>query len=262
MKKLKIMMIVGIVGSMLLMQGCGDSSANNAAKKTSNKATVDVSGVVMSSNVENIMLDLPMGANAKINKVLVKQGQKIKKGDKLMELDLSDYNNLIATKEDDLESARLSLKDMPDGNAKKAQQKKIDSAEKELAASKAKVKRSFFADNNIVSDMDNAIVGDLGYKNGDTFVATPKGLTIMDVSKLYVRAKVDEEFIKDVKEGRDVTIVPAADSTKQYKGKVTMVASEAINENGEVYIPVEISIDNNDGLLMPNYNVDLSISKK
>jgi HlyD family secretion protein len=76
---------------------------------------------------------------------------------------------------------------------------------------------------------------------------------------MIVRANVSEEFIKDVNLGLKVEIIPVADKSKKYNGTVMMIASRAVVQNGETVIPIEISVDNNDGFLMPEYNVDVEI---
>ena len=59
-----------------------------------------------------------------------------------------------------------------------------------------------------------------------------------------------------------VTIKVVADTSKKYTGKVMSMPSSAITANGETYLLVQISIDNKDEFLLPNYNVDLEISRK
>jgi multidrug resistance efflux pump len=81
----------------------------------------------------------------------------------------------------------------------------------------------------------------------------------MNLDGMVVRANVSEEFIKDVKSGLKVEIIPVADKSKKYNGTVKMIASRAEVQNGETVIPIEISIDDNDGFLMPEYNVDVEI---
>ena len=81
----------------------------------------------------------------------------------------------------------------------------------------------------------------------------------MKLNSLLVESNVPEEFIKDVKIGSMVTIIPQADKSKEYSGKVTYISNNAEDKNGETTVLVEISIDNNDGFLMPNFNVNLEI---
>ena len=80
-------------------------------------------------------------------------------------------------------------------------------------------------------------------------------------STLIIEADVSEEFIKDVKIGDNAAIISLADPSKEYKGKSTTISNMAVKKNGETIVPVEISIDNNDGFLLPNFNVDVEIVK-
>jgi multidrug resistance efflux pump len=104
------------------------------------------------------------------------------------------------------------------------------------------------------------MVFDIGYREGD--IATPerKLLSIANLDSIIVQANVVEEFIKDVKVGAEVTIIPQADKTKTYKGKVIYISSKAILDNGVTEVPTHISIDSKDGFLLPGFNVDVKIN--
>ena len=83
----------------------------------------------------------------------------------------------------------------------------------------------------------------------------------MDLDTLIIEANVSEEFIKDIKIGSKVDIILLADSSKEYKGTVSKISNMAIKENGETVVPIEISVDNKDNFLRPNFNVDVKIYK-
>lgn len=265
MKRFKIITVVCVTAVMLFAAGCGkakDTSkdAKPAAAKAA-KNTVEASGTVKASDIKNIVIDMPMGGQAKVSKVLVKDGQKVNKGDKLVELDLSDYNALITQKSKAIDADWSLRKDMVTSNQKNAQSLKIAAQQAELDALKAKTNKSYISGSNIVCDIDNAVVSDIGYFQGDIVGAQQKVLSLLDLKNLYVIANIDEEFIKDVEEGRSVTIIPKSDRSSKFNGKVTKVLSQAIKQNGETSIPVEIAIENNNGKLLPNYSVDIEISK-
>jgi multidrug resistance efflux pump len=124
---------------------------------------------------------------------------------------------------------------------------------------KQKLAQPYIKGQDIISDVDNGVVYDLGYSDGDIISPSKKVLSIMNLDGMIVKANVAEEFIKDVKPGQKAEIIPVADKSKKYTGTVTMIASRAQVQNGETVIPVEITIDNNDGFLMPEYNVDVEI---
>lgn len=325
---------------------CGKKEKPAAAPiavETVKENTVEAFGVVKASDIHNVNL----GFIAAVAKVAAKEGQKIKKGDILMTLDLQDYLAEISAKEHDLNAVRLEIKKLqsklleadtskskdPDvrklindvafakqeydkmmreyvdkqelfnsgaiskyeleefnkalqakkkanldleyslemtthdkqlGNTEISanmaiQAEKAAALEREIAAMKDKLSKSYMNGENIVSDVDNGVVFDLGYQAGDIISTSKKAMSIMNLDGMIVRANVSEEFIKDVKLGAKVNIIPVADKSKQYTGVVTLIANKAEVQNGETVIPVEISIDNNDGFLMPEYNVDVEI---
>ena len=139
------------------------------------------------------------------------------------------------------------------------QNEKAAAAESEIRQMKNKINRSFISGNNIICTVENGIVYDIGYKAGDKINPEKKLLSLMDMDTIVVKADVAEEFIKDVKLGAGVEIIPAADKSRQYHGKIAAIAKKAVEKNGETVIPVEISIDDKDSFLLPNFNVDVRI---
>ncbi|WP_027622196.1 HlyD family secretion protein [Acetivibrio clariflavus] len=124
-----------------------------------------------------------------------------------------------------------------------------------------KVNKSYIIQNTIVSDVDNAIVYGLNCVKGESVQNSKRLFSLVNINSIVVEANVPEEFINDIKLNSEVTIIPQADKTKEYKGKVTYISNIASSENGETTVMIEANIDNNDGFLMPNFNVDLKISK-
>lgn len=264
MKKYKSHLIIVIAGIMLFTSACSKTKDNKsdiqpaAAKPVKN--VIEATGTVNCNIVKNIVIDLPMGAQAKLEKLLVKEGQRVEKNDKLVELDLSDFKALITQKSKIIEADKLLKKDMATQNQKDVQSLKIAAEEAELNALKEKLNKSYFNGNSIISDIDNGVVFDIGYKVGDVIGTQQTLLSLMDLKSIYINANIDEEFIKDVKEGSNVVVIPKFDSTLKLSGKVTKILNKAAKQNGETTIPVEISVENSEKLL-PNYGVDIEISK-
>lgn len=136
---------------------------------------------------------------------------------------------------------------------------KAAAAESEIRQMKDKINRSHMSGNNIICTVENGIVYDIGYRTGDRINIDKKLLSLMDLDTKVVKADVAEEFIKDVKRGAKVEIIPAADKSRQYYGKVISIAGKASAKNGETVIPVEISVEDKDGFLLPDFNVDVRI---
>jgi HlyD family secretion protein len=68
--------------------------------------SIDIFGKITTSNITNVYIDFP----AKVEKVHVIEGQKVKLGDQLVTLSIKDYESQIRAKESDLEYARYDLK--------------------------------------------------------------------------------------------------------------------------------------------------------
>jgi multidrug resistance efflux pump len=143
----------------------------------------------------------------------------------------------------------------------KVQQEKIASLEYGIQTLKDKVAKSYIVQNQIVSDVKSGVVYEIGYKVGDIVNNEKKVLSLMDLNSVVVEANVSEEFIKDVKLNAKVVISPIADASKEYKGSVVAISDMAVKQNGETVIPVQISIENIDGFLRPNFNVNVDIAK-
>jgi multidrug efflux pump subunit AcrA (membrane-fusion protein) len=269
MKKTKISIILIALGTTLALTACGSSGATNNGKKptTTTKQTsnaIDASGTVEASNVENISLNFSEEATPTVTKINVKEGQTVKKGDTLATLDMTNYNDTIASKQRAIDADVDTKKTLQTDDEKKIQQDKIDSEQDELNSLEAGPGLSHVSGNAVVSDMDNAVVTNVaGSSSSLGQSASPSSIvTLEDLNSLYIQANVSEDFINSVAVGKTVTITSTSDPNTKLTGKVTSIASEAVlDKNGDTNVPVNISIDNNNGKLFPNYNVDVEISK-
>lgn len=345
----KIKKITAIILTLIMILGVSACSkpdkqaTTEAAPVQVKENSVEAFGVVKATDVHNVNISF----DATVDRVAVREGQKIKKGDVLMTLNIEDYMTLINAKQHEVNAIRLEIKKLqskiieadisksndPDvkklandlkyakqvydniikehadkqelyqsgaiskyeldefakivENRKKdavdlsysldiamhdkqignkelrdnitIQQEKAAALDKEISAMKEKLNQTYIKGKEIISDVDNGVVFELGYIDGDIVSPAKKALSIMNLDELIVRANVSEEFIKDIKLGQKVEIIPVADKSKKYNGTVKMIANRAEVQNGETVIPVEISIDSNDGFLMPEYNVDVEI---
>jgi HlyD family secretion protein len=182
--------------------------------------------------------------------------------------ELDDFRDQVKVKEKVVTDIKLSFGQSAEVTNIGVQSEKVSVLEYDLNRMKDKLNQSFLQGNIIVSDYSNAVVYDVncaaGYSVGTSDEygnAQQKLLSIMDLGSLYISAAVAEEFIKDVRIGAAVTILPVADNTRKYHGEIIRIADMAVKENGETNVAVEISLDNPDGFLRPNFNVDVEIAK-
>jgi len=137
----------------------------------------------------------------------------------------------------------------------------VTSKELDLIAMQKKMDKSYLNGDGIVADVSNGVVTEIGCVQGD-IITTNEGkklLSILNKDSVVIEANVAEEFIKDVRIGAEVSIIPQADKARTYKGKVMSIAEKAVLKNNETIIPVRISIENPDSFLLPEFNVDVKI---
>ncbi|MDO0824250.1 HlyD family secretion protein [Desulfosporosinus nitroreducens] len=138
---------------------------------------------------------------------------------------------------------------------------RVTSLELDIKAMQEKMNKSYISRNDILTDVPNGVVSEIGCVQGDIITDPEKKLlSILNKDRLVVEANVAEEFIKDVKIGAEVTINPQADKSRNYQGKVLFIADKAVLKNNETIIPVRISIENPDSFLLPEFNVDVKIN--
>lgn len=89
-------------------------------------------------------------------------------------------------------------------------------------------------------------------------------LSIANLNKLIVNANIEEYDAPQVKVGQSVTMTSDGLEGKTYTGTVTKVSTSAsdasTNSGTETVVPIEISVDNPDGILKPGFNLDLEIT--
>jgi len=346
MMKKRVLLLL-LAGTVALTSACSKQvnteAAAQAAPAPELKKAVEAYGVVEAGDIKNINLDF----DAVVKQIAVKEGQRVKKGDVLVELDVKGFLERISRKTHELKIAEFEVKRLEDkmteeelenctdpdirklandlkyageqaetalkeqvahrrllesgaisrseydeilkaANAKlKAvediqysldmllherklmnkelsdsiaiQKEKAATVRNEITEMRSKLDKGYISEGKIVSDVDNGIVYEIGYKPGDSVSPEKKLLSLMNLDTLMVRTDVPEEFIKDVRLGADAEIVPVADKSKEYKGRVTAISGKALVKNGETVVPVEISIDNKDDFLLPGFNVDVKI---
>ncbi|MCI8336475.1 MAG: HlyD family efflux transporter periplasmic adaptor subunit [Peptococcaceae bacterium] len=97
-------------------------------------------------------------------------------------------------------------------------------------------------------------------KAGDTLDSSDKTVmaVVADMSKMVFTIDVDELDISQISVGQTVTVTADAQPDKTYSGIVENISLIGTSSNGVTSYPVEVSIQDYDGLL-PGMNVDASI---
>lgn len=158
----------------------------------------------------------------------------------------------------DISYAINSLKNSK-GQENEQQSLEVSVLEADLKLLEAKLSKPFLKGSDVICNVNNGIVYEIGYSEGDIAGPQKKLLSIMNADSLEIEADIPEEFIKDVRIGSTVTVTPVADKTRSYTGKVSYIPGRAVDQNGETQVVVRIKLDDVDEFLLPGFNVDVLI---
>jgi HlyD family secretion protein len=92
-----------------------------------------------------------------------------------------------------------------------------------------------------------------GSANGTTL------MTIADLSRVRMRVTIDEVEMGNVRVGQSATVAVDAFPDKQFSGVIEKVEPQAVVTQGVTFFPVQVTIDNREGLLMPGMNGEVTI---
>lgn len=255
--------------------------------------TIDAFGTVKVKTISELVVDFP----ARIMEVHVEAGQMLTASQKLVTLDVSDMRNGIEKQQFEIQRLQNELQ-MQQTRHQKAQQdlerrqalleagaipgtdyeefemnvkeaanaiKNVEISISAANSESARLKNKLYGNphlkgNALVSPFQQGLVYELNCQAGQTTDAARSLLSIMDLQTIYAEAEIPEEFIGDVKMDAAVVMVPVADSSRTYHGRIQKISDMAVERNGETIIPVEIILDDFDQFLKPNYNIDVQIA--
>jgi HlyD family secretion protein len=250
-------------------------------EKVANKQlnlSIEASGIIEAiSSVE-----IKSKASGEILFLGAEVGDNVEKGSILSQIDQRTPNNSLAQAKSDLEAARVRL-----GNAesqynrgkelhKKASisDKDFEDIQESYASAKSTLVRTEVTYENAKIALDDTIVRspiygtiisrpvEVGQVISSPTSAVGGGtvlMTMADLSKVRVRALVDEIDVGKVSVGQTVSIKVAAYRDKEFFGIVTKIEPMANMEDSVTTFPVLIDIENDKNLLLLGMNTDVVI---
>jgi HlyD family secretion protein len=84
-------------------------------------------------------------------------------------------------------------------------------------------------------------------------------LKMADLKQIRVRALVNETDIGNVRQGQPATVVVDAYPQRQFRGNVEKIEPQALVEQSVTMFPVLVSLSNEEGLLMPGMNGEVTM---
>jgi RND family efflux transporter MFP subunit len=281
---LGIIVIAGIGLVITKRSGAGpkeiDSSLVTKVKRTDLAIEVLETGKVQPRE----KVEVKSKVSGQVARVMVDAGDRVKKGQLLLQLDPVDYERQVAMREADvasaqnaLEFAQLQLERREKGLAERAvAQIDVETAKSDVKAKKAALQTATVAFNaasdqlrytKILSPMEGTVT-ERGIQPGE--VVTPgvqasfdgKSLmTVSDLSTLIVKADLNQIDVAKVKLGQTVAVTLDALPGKSYEATITKIAPASITPKDKQVdvFPVEATLTKADALIKPGMTADVRI---
>ena len=270
--------------TLLACAACGDEPAMAPVFDTAvaERRTIEVS-VSSSGVVEPLTtVEVKSKASGEVLDVMVEVGDLVEQGTLMVRIDPRTVSNDLAQREAELKAA-LSRQEIARSQMERAEsllakgtftqfdleQAALDvaNAEADVVASQVSVENARIAVDD--TDVRAPISGTVIQKPVETgqVISSPTRdvaggsplLQMADMSKVRIRALIDETDIGKIRAGMAATVSVAAYPNQPFAGEVVKVEPQAVVEQNVTMFAVLVSIDNRDGLLMPGMNAEVDV---
>ena len=285
MKNIKILNISFLI---LILTSCG-SSNDDASKETTfyKKENVSTKKLELSIEASGIIeaissVEIKSKASGEVLFLGAEVGDLVKKGSILGQIDQRTPKNILDQSKSDLEASKVRLENAKSqferGKELHSQgsisDKEFEDIQESYAQAKSTVVRTEVTYENAKIALDDTIVRspvegtiisrpvEVGQVISSPTQAVGGGtvlMTMADLSKVRVRALVDEIDVGKVSIGQTVSIKVAAYRDQEFFGIVSKIEPMAMVEQNVTTFPVLIDIDNDDNLLLLGMNTDVVI---
>lgn len=205
-------------------------------------AEIDISGSVKAFDTQEVMIR----ASGAVTAVYVKEGDRVKKGQLLAEVDSTSASYNVANLEWQLEKAKVS------GSFST---RELELREMELESAKRNL------DNTKAYANFDGVVVSVSIKEGDYFSAGSAVMTIIDDSKLKATVEVDEIDVQNLELGMKATITADSAPGELIEGEVTYIPMIGRYTNqGIGVMDVVVTIANPPAGLKPGFSFEGTIN--
>ncbi len=276
-----------IILNLFLLAGCGGSSQENNSfnyyqEKEVEPKKLDLT-IKASGEIEAIYsVEIKSKASGEILKLPAEVGDYVNKGTVLARIDQRTPKNILDQAQADLQLAEVRLENaesqLTRGKALHMEgsiaDKNFEEIQESFASAKSQHVRSIVNVENAKIALDDTLVrspldGTIIFRPVEVgqVISSPTSavgggtllMTMADLSKVRIRAYVDEIDIGKVSVGQKVTIRVSAFREEVFQGAVTKIEPLATIEQGVTIFPVLIDIENKDNLLLLGMNTDVVI---
>ena len=271
---------------ILFLYGCGGSSDSKETqfykKEETAAQTLEVS-IEASGVIEAISsVEIKSKASGEVLFLGAEVGDFVDRGFTLAQIDQRTANNIVDQAQSDLEAAKVRLtnaeaqyeRGLELHTNSSISDKDFEDIKENYAQAKSTLVRNEVSFENAKISLDDTLVKspisgtvisrpvEVGQVISSPTSAFGEGsiiMTMADLSKVRVRALVDEIDVGKVKIGQKVSIKVAAYRDKEFIGTVSKIEPKAYIQQNVTTFPVLIDINNEDNLLLIGMNTDVVI---
>jgi len=238
----------------------------------------EATGVIEPINV----VEVKSRASGQVTQMPVETGTLVRPGDLIVQLDTRDVQNQFNQAKADLEAAEKKLevsaiqKKRSDEllaariiTAQENEAAQLDYANAQSAIVRARASLDLaqqrLDDARVTAPVTGTIIEKpvaLGQVIQSGTSAVGGGTTIVkmaDLTRVRARALVNETDIGSVRAGLEATVIVDAFPDRPFRGTVEKIEPQAVVQQNVTMFPVLVTLDNQDGLLMPGMNGEVSI---
>lgn len=276
-----------ITAISLLAVSCGKPEASNEATTFYKKDNVSEKKLEVTIEASGIIeaiasVEIKSKASGEILYLGAEVGDTVEKGSMLGQIDQRTPKNILDQSKSDLEASRVRLDNAKSQFERGAElhsngsisDKDYEDIQESYAQAKSTVVRTEVSYENAKIALDDTVVRspvagtiisrpvEVGQVISSPTMAVGGGtvlMTLADLSKVRVRALVDEIDVGKVSIGQVVSIKVAAYRDKEFFGTVSKVEPLAKVEQNVTTFPVLIDIENDEKLLLLGMNTDVVI---
>tara|TARA_B100000963_G_scaffold53_1_gene43 strand:- start:272 stop:1462 length:1191 start_codon:yes stop_codon:yes gene_type:complete len=271
---------------ILFLYSCGGSSDSKETqfykKEETAAQTLEVS-IEASGVIEAISsVEIKSKASGEVLFLGAEVGDFVDRGFTLAQIDQRTANNIVDQAQSDLEAAKVRLtnaeaqyeRGLELHTNSSISDKDFEDIKENYAQAKSTLVRTEVSFENAKISLDDTLVKspisgtvisrpvEVGQVISSPTSAFGEGsiiMTMADLSKVRVRALVDEIDVGKVKIGQKVSIKVAAYRDKEFIGTVSKIEPKAYIQQNVTTFPVLIDINNEDNLLLIGMNTDVVI---
>jgi HlyD family secretion protein len=228
------------------------------------------------------VIEVKSKASGQITRMPVETGSQVRAGDLLVQIDTRDVKNQFEQSAADLRSAQASL-EVAQSQKKRSDDlyqsriittQEFEAAQLGLTQAQGAIVRATtnvdlakqrLEDATVVAPVNGTIIDkpvSLGQVIASATGSVSGGTTLLkmaDLTKVRVRALVNETDIGNVRPGQSTRVTVDAYPERPFQGVVEKIEPQAVVQQSVTMFPVIVSLDNNEGLLKPGMNGEVSM---